>query len=193
METAAVCPDSTSCKWLVNCRYHDHGFVFAYIRDFEGMDSGRITANIVEGKVNRVNVVYVDDNGNPKKTGGETPVEVVDRELPFQVITQPCTSCIQVSQCCNRMQRRTLMHCVMLHACQCFAYPGAEVKKTGCGRPAMQIQLQTPSSHCALSHLCSMHQCSQSLPIALVSGCHSDDIASCRRASCTTLMTAGRR
>ena len=34
------------------------------------MDSGRITANIVEGKVNRVNVVYVDDNGNPKKTGG---------------------------------------------------------------------------------------------------------------------------
>lgn len=71
-------------KNIVEKWYHDHGFVFAYIRDFEGMDSGRITANIVEGKVNRVNVVYVDDNGNPKKTGGETPVEVVDRELPFQ-------------------------------------------------------------------------------------------------------------
>ena len=67
------------------CRYHDHGYVFAYIRDFEGMDSGRITANVVEGKVNHVNVVYVDENGNPKKTGGETPVEVVERELPFRV------------------------------------------------------------------------------------------------------------
>lgn len=66
-------------------RYHDHGFVFAYIRDFEGMDSGNINANVVEGKVNRVNVVYVDDNGNPKKGGGETPVEVVERELPFHV------------------------------------------------------------------------------------------------------------
>ncbi len=49
------------------------------------MDSGNINANMVEGKVNRVNVVYVDDNGNPKKTGGETPMEVVERELPFQV------------------------------------------------------------------------------------------------------------
>ena len=48
------------------------------------MDSGNITANVVEGKVNRVSVVYVDDNGQPKKTGGETPVEVVERELPFE-------------------------------------------------------------------------------------------------------------
>ena len=71
------------------CRYHDHGFVFAYIRDFEGMDSGKITANVVEGKVNRVSVVYVDDNGNPKKSGGETPMEVVERELPFLVSLKP--------------------------------------------------------------------------------------------------------
>ncbi|DBA96635.1 hypothetical protein WJX77_012422 [Trebouxia sp. C0004] len=70
-------------KNVVEKWYHDHGFVFAYIRDFEGMDSGHINANVVEGKVNRVNVVYVDDNGNPKKDGGETPVEVVQRELPF--------------------------------------------------------------------------------------------------------------
>lgn len=49
------------------------------------MDSGNVTANVVEGKVNRVNVVYVDDNGNPKKNGGETPKEVVERELPFKV------------------------------------------------------------------------------------------------------------
>lgn len=49
------------------------------------MDSGNVTANVVEGKVNKVNVVYVDDNGNPKKNGGETPKEVVERELPFQV------------------------------------------------------------------------------------------------------------
>ncbi|KAL0049777.1 hypothetical protein WJX82_009734 [Trebouxia sp. C0006] len=70
-------------KNVVEKWYHDHGFVFAYIRDFEGMDSGNINANVVEGKVNRVNVVYVDDNGNPKKGGGETPVEVVERELPI--------------------------------------------------------------------------------------------------------------
>ena len=49
------------------------------------MDSGNVTANVVEGKVNRVSVVYVDDNGNPKKSGGETPMEVVERELPFEV------------------------------------------------------------------------------------------------------------
>ena len=49
------------------------------------MDSGRITANIVEGKVNKVDIVYVDDNGNKKKEGGEVPREVVVRELPFHV------------------------------------------------------------------------------------------------------------
>ena len=49
------------------------------------MDSGNVTANVVEGKVNRVSVVYVDDNGNPKKSGGETRMEVVERELPFEV------------------------------------------------------------------------------------------------------------
>lgn len=49
------------------------------------MDSGNVTANVVEGKVNRVSVVYVDDSGNPKKSGGETPMEVVERELPFEV------------------------------------------------------------------------------------------------------------
>lgn len=49
------------------------------------MDSGNVCCNVVEGKVNRVNVVYVDDNGNPKKGGGQTPAEVVERELPFQV------------------------------------------------------------------------------------------------------------
>lgn len=70
--------------WL-SCRYHDHGFVFAYIKDFEGMDSGRITANVVEGKVNRVDVVYVDENGNKRKEGGEVPRDVVVRELPFHV------------------------------------------------------------------------------------------------------------
>lgn len=80
-QSIAVLVDS----WVLIARYHDHGFVFAYIRDFEGMDSGNVTANVVEGKVNKVNVVYVDDNGNPKKSGGETPMEVVERELPFHV------------------------------------------------------------------------------------------------------------
>lgn len=83
------------------------------------MDSGNINANVVEGKVNRVNVVYVDDNGNPKKGGGETPNEVVERELPFHVrfpaadavvdsgmLQRACNSSCQSSLCVQCVQDR---------------------------------------------------------------------------------------
>ena len=36
-------------------------------------------------QVNRVRVVYMDDEGNPKKAGGETDPDVILRELPFKV------------------------------------------------------------------------------------------------------------
>ena len=36
-------------------------------------------------KVNRVRVVYMDDEGNPRKGGGETDPDVILRELPFKV------------------------------------------------------------------------------------------------------------
>lgn len=96
-------------------RYHDHGFVFAYIRDFEGMDSGRITANIVEGKVNKVDVVYVDDNGNKKKDGGQVPRNVVTRELPFNV-----------SHAAKSQHAQLLALQLWLTACSC-ALPGSVV------------------------------------------------------------------
>lgn len=75
------------------CRYQDRGYVFGYISHFDGMDTGKIIAHVTEGKVNRVAVVYMDDEGNPKKGGGETDPEVVLRELPFKVRrrrTAPC-------------------------------------------------------------------------------------------------------
>ena len=43
-------------------------------------------------KVNRVRVVYMDDEGNPKKAGGETDPDVILRELPFKVGVA-CSAC----------------------------------------------------------------------------------------------------
>jgi len=61
----------------------------------------------------------VDDNGNPKKGGGETPVEVVERELPFHVrfpttdvavdngmLQRACSSRWQSSLCLQCVQER---------------------------------------------------------------------------------------
>lgn len=36
-------------------------------------------------QVDNINVVYVDNMGNPKKNGGETDTDIVIRELPFQI------------------------------------------------------------------------------------------------------------
>ena len=35
-------------------------------------------------QVNRVRVVYMDDEGNPRKGGGETDPDVILREMPFK-------------------------------------------------------------------------------------------------------------
>lgn len=83
-------PGPTSVKTLAAIKsvvegwYQDRGYVFGYISHFDGMDTGKIIAHVTEGKVNRVAVVYMDDEGNPKKGGGETDPEVVLRELPFK-------------------------------------------------------------------------------------------------------------
>lgn len=49
------------------------------------MDTGNIIAHVQEGKVNKLAVVHVDAEGNPKKGGGETDPEIVLREAPFKV------------------------------------------------------------------------------------------------------------
>ncbi|KAK9809832.1 hypothetical protein WJX72_000025 [[Myrmecia] bisecta] len=80
----------TDMKALANIKnvvegwYQDRGYVFSYISHFDGMDTGKIVAHITEGRVNRVNVLYVDDAGNPKKAGGETSPDLIMRELPFK-------------------------------------------------------------------------------------------------------------
>lgn len=66
-------------------RYQKRGFVFGYISHYEGMETGDIVARVVEGRVNKVNVVHVDDEGNPRKTQGEVSPAIILRELPFRV------------------------------------------------------------------------------------------------------------
>ena len=78
-------PPSHSAALPLPCRYQDRGYVFGYISHFDGMDTGKIIAHVTEGKVNGVAVVFMDDEGNPKKSGGETDPQVVLRELPFKV------------------------------------------------------------------------------------------------------------
>ena len=66
-------------------RYQKRGFVFGYISHYEGMETGDIVARVVEGRVNKVNVVHVDDEGNLRKAKGEVSPDIILRELPFKV------------------------------------------------------------------------------------------------------------
>ena len=59
--------------------------MFGYISHYEGMETGDIVARVVEGRVNKVNVVQVDDEGGPRKGPGEVAPEIILRELPFKV------------------------------------------------------------------------------------------------------------
>ena len=63
-------------------RYQKRGFVFGYISHYEGMETGDIVARVVEGRVNKVNVVHVDDEGNPRKGKGEVAPDIILREQP---------------------------------------------------------------------------------------------------------------
>lgn len=57
----------------------------SYIKAFEGLDSGNVVAKVVEGRVNKVKVMYVDESGNERKRGNATPESYVRRELAFVV------------------------------------------------------------------------------------------------------------
>lgn len=60
--------------------YSDRGYGMAYVTTFDGLDSGNVVANVVEGKVTRVNLVPVDDNGNATDKSGLN-LDFVRREL----------------------------------------------------------------------------------------------------------------
>lgn len=70
---------------IISCRYVNKGYQYAYIRHFDGMEKGHVVAKLVEGRVNKVSAVYVDEDGHPKRGGGEVPDEVILREMPFKV------------------------------------------------------------------------------------------------------------
>jgi len=65
-------------------RYQKRGYVFGYISHFEGMETGNIVARMVEGRVNKVQVVPVDDEGIPRVNAGEIKPDIILRELPFK-------------------------------------------------------------------------------------------------------------
>jgi len=67
------------------CRYQDRGYIMSYIRSFEGLRGGDVVANMVEGRVNTVKVMFVDDEGMEKRRGNSTPPSFVRRELSFVV------------------------------------------------------------------------------------------------------------
>ena len=56
------------------------------------METGDIVARVVEGRVNKVNVVHVDDEGNPRKGKGEVAPDIILREMPFKVTSSASSS-----------------------------------------------------------------------------------------------------
>lgn len=59
---------------------------FGTISHFDGMETGKVLAHIIEGEITSVNLVYVDGQ-NQVLSGGSTNPRVVRRELPFRVGT----------------------------------------------------------------------------------------------------------
>ncbi len=66
-------------------RYQERGFPFGYVTQYNGFETGNVEVSICEGKVGSVDVVYVDDSGNPVVGRNETPKDVVLRSAPFRV------------------------------------------------------------------------------------------------------------
>jgi hypothetical protein len=64
----------------------EKGLTFGTISHFDGMETGKVLAHVIEGEITSVNCVYVDGNGNPVGSGSTNP-RVVRRELPFRVGT----------------------------------------------------------------------------------------------------------
>ena len=81
METMAA------IKNVVEGWYQTRGFGLSYISHFTGMPSGDVVAHIIEGRTTKVGVVYVDEDGNPTKSGGHIPAAYILKHCPVEVGT----------------------------------------------------------------------------------------------------------
>ena len=104
--------------------------MFGYISHYEGMETGEIVARVVEGRVNKVGVVHVDDEGNPRKDAGEVASDVILRELPFKACPGPSPVCLIL----RREGKRCLSESLGDIKCKAGApVRGAEVKEVTSG------------------------------------------------------------
>ena len=93
------------------------------------METGDIVARVVEGRVNKVNVVHVDDEGNPRKGKGEVAPDIILRELPFKVpILRPrlknCGFDMQsLPICCNASLQLLAMYGLKMQGSESFTGP----------------------------------------------------------------------
>eukprot|EP00241_Pyramimonas_parkeae_P003179 CAMPEP_0114230722 /NCGR_PEP_ID=MMETSP0058-20121206/3629_1 /TAXON_ID=36894 /ORGANISM="Pyramimonas parkeae, CCMP726" /LENGTH=721 /DNA_ID=CAMNT_0001341957 /DNA_START=247 /DNA_END=2412 /DNA_ORIENTATION=- len=75
-----------AAKNIIEGYYQEKGLTFGTISHFDGMETGKVLAHIIEGEITSVNLVYVDGQ-NQVLSGGSTNPRVVRRELPFRVGT----------------------------------------------------------------------------------------------------------
>lgn len=69
---------------IVEGWYQDNGYAYSYITTIEGLDTGHVTANISEGKVNSLRVIAVDDELQPKTGLPTVNPEIITRELDIR-------------------------------------------------------------------------------------------------------------
>ena len=67
------------------CRYAKQGLSGCYITHIDGVDTGNLKVRVLEGRVNNVNIIQVDAEGNPTGKRGNIPPHVIYREIPFKV------------------------------------------------------------------------------------------------------------
>ena len=65
-------------------RYQSQGYSNSYVTHIDGMETGKIKVKVMEGKVNKVNIVPVDADGNPTGKPFNTPAHIIMREVPFK-------------------------------------------------------------------------------------------------------------
>ena len=83
MQGHHACQAQPPCNLV--CRYQERGFPFGYVTAYNGFESGNVEVSICEGKIGSIDVVYVDDSGNPVVGRNEVPKDVVLRSSPFRV------------------------------------------------------------------------------------------------------------
>eukprot|EP00898_Chlorokybus_atmophyticus_P002019 jgi/Chlat1/2818/Chrsp187S02966 len=71
-------------KTMIEEWYQDRGYVFGTVSSFDGMETGKVTAQITEGEISKVDLLFIDNAGRTSPTG-QTKSHVIRRELPFRI------------------------------------------------------------------------------------------------------------